>query len=56
MILPPYKDQVDISHFLDNKTSQIDQAIKTVEKSISLLTEYKQSLISNVVTGKVKVF
>lgn len=54
--IPTLEEQQSIADYLDSKTSQIDQTITAVEKSIELLTEYKQSLISHVVTGKVKVF
>lgn len=53
---PTIKEQQAIVDYLDSKTSQIEQTITAVKKSIELLTEYKQSLISHVVTGKVKVF
>lgn len=53
---PTISEQQSIADYLDSKTSQIDQTITAVEKSIELLSEYKQSLISHVVTGKVKVF
>ncbi len=53
---PPEDEQKSIATYLDDKTSQIDQTIQTIQKSIELIKEYKQSLISSVVTGKVKVF
>lgn len=56
IIYPSFGEQEAIVAFLDSKTVQIDKTIEIVKKTIGLLTEYKQSLISNVVTGKVKVF
>jgi type I restriction enzyme S subunit len=56
ILIPSIEEQKAIADYLDSSTSQIDKTIKAVGKSIDLLTEYKQSLISNVVTGKVKVF
>lgn len=53
--LPPLETQQSIASYLDTKTAEIDQTIALVQKSIDLLVEYKQSLISHVVTGKVKV-
>lgn len=53
--LPPLITQQVIASYLDTKTAEIDQTIALVQKSIDLLVEYKQSLISHVVTGKVKV-
>ena len=53
--LPNFEEQQKIVTFLDSETQKIDQTIALIEKSISLLEEYKTSLISNVVTGKVKI-
>lgn len=44
-----------IANFLDEKTSQFDLIISKKEKLIERLEEAKKSLISEVVTGKVKV-
>jgi type I restriction enzyme S subunit len=41
--------------YLDEQTAIIDSTITKEEKRIELLKEYRQSLISEVVTGKVKV-
>lgn len=49
------KDQNKISNFLDRKTSQFDSIISKKEALIEKLEEAKKSLISEVVTGKVKV-
>lgn len=48
-------DQEKIANFLDEKTSQFDSIISKKEKLIERLEEAKKSLISEVVTGKVKV-
>ena len=53
--LPPLSEQEHIVSYLDEKTSQIDKTIDIEKKKIELLKEYRQSLISNVVTGKIKV-
>ena len=52
---PPISEQEHIVSYLDEKTSQIDKTIDIEKKKIELLKEYRQSLISNVVTGKIKV-
>ena len=52
---PPLHEQEQIVEYLDEQTSIIDSTITTEEKRIELLKEYRQSLISEVVTGKVKV-
>ena len=43
------------STYLDTKCSKIDHIIATQKKKIAYLQELKQSLITNVVTGKIKV-
>ena len=48
-------EQQKIADYLDIEAAKIDQTIVLIEKSIELLQEYKTSLISNVVTGKIKV-
>ena len=53
--LPPIEEQAQIVDYLDEQTSKIDTTISKEEKRIALLKEYRQSLISNVVTGKIKV-
>ena len=53
--LPPIKEQQKIVEFLDEETQKIDKTIYKEEKRIELLKEYKQSLISEVVTGKKRV-
>ena len=49
------KEQEKIANFLDEKASQFDLIISKKEKLIERLEEAKKSLISEVVTGKVKV-
>ena len=49
------QEQEKIANFLDEKTSQFDLIISKKEKLIERLEEAKKSLISEVVTGKVKV-
>jgi len=48
-------EQEQIVDYLDNETSKIDKLVDTETKRINLLKEYRQSLISEVVTGKVDV-
>ena len=52
---PPLSEQKQISDYLDRETSKIDRMVDTETKRIELLREYRQSLISNVVTGKIDV-
>ena len=53
--LPPLSEQRIIVDFLDRKTKQIDELIATEQRKIELLQEYRQSLISEAVTGKIDV-
>ena len=48
--LPPLNEQESISSFLDNKTTQIDEAIAIKEQQIALLKERKQIIIQKAVT------
>lgn len=52
---PPLEEQQAIVTYLEEKTALIDKAISVIEKEIELLSEYKTSLISSVVTGKIDV-
>lgn len=55
VILPPLPEQEQIVSYLDHNTGEIDSTISTEKKKIELLKEYRQSLISSVITGKIKV-
>ena len=52
---PDKYEQQQIVTYLDQKTKEIDTSIETEEKKIEHFKEYRQSLISNVVTGKIDV-
>jgi type I restriction enzyme S subunit len=54
-IVPPVPEQEQIVSYLDGKTGEIDSTIDSEKKKIDLLKEYRQSLISSVITGKIKV-
>lgn len=49
------KEQKAILSSIELKTKRIDNTIVKIEKEITLLQEYRTALISEVVTGKVKV-
>ena len=49
------KEQTQIANFLDHKTQQLDKLIFAEQRKIELLKEYRQSLISEAVTGKIDV-
>lgn len=53
--LPSTVEQVAIASYLDHKCATIDTSISNAQHQIELLQEYKQSLITEVVTGKRKI-
>jgi type I restriction enzyme S subunit len=55
VIVPPIEEQEQISDFLERKISQIDGVKIDIKLQIEKLKEYRQSLISEVVTGKIDV-
>ena len=55
IVLPPLDEQREIVAFLDKECGQYANRIAKANHQIDLLKEYKQSLITEVVTGKRKV-
>ena len=53
--IPPTDEQNDIVEHLDRRCGEIDKQIGAVTRQIELLREYKQALITEVVTGKRRV-
>ena len=53
--IPTVKEQLEIMEFLNVKIPMIDTTISNERKKIELLKEYRQSLISEAVTGKIDV-
>jgi type I restriction enzyme S subunit len=53
--IPPIKEQKEIIEHLNEITKEIDELVSMEQNKIELLKEYRQSLISEVVTGKIKV-
>ena len=53
--IPSIENQADVIDNIRNETSPIDIAISRIEKEIEKVKELKQSLIAEVVTGKIKV-
>ena len=54
-IIPPLAEQQTIVAYIDKKVTEIDRLKEANQLQIDRLREYKQRLISDVVTGKVKV-
>jgi len=55
IVLPPKDEQSSIIKYLETQNLRSSEIIKKEKTRIKLLTEYRQSLISSVVTGKVLI-
>ena len=53
--IPPIEEQKAIVEYIQRKNKAIDEMIATLKAEIELLTEYKQRLIADAVTGQIKV-
>ena len=53
--LPPKEEQANIADYLDQETTKIDRLCETVNQTIGCLKEYRTALITQAVTGKIKV-
>ena len=55
LLLPPIPEQKKIINFLSHKKEQIDQLKSKIQTAIDRLEEYRSSLITQAVTGKIDV-
>jgi len=55
ILCPPFNEQTAIVQHIEKELARINAKAEKTKKLIELLQEYKQALISEVVTGKVKV-
>jgi len=55
MPFPPLPEQTAIAHYLDTQTAQIDALSNKIRQTIARLQEYRRTLITQAVTGKIKV-
>ncbi|WP_456092623.1 restriction endonuclease subunit S [Neisseria sp.] len=53
--LPTKEEQDNITDYLDQETAKIDRLCETVNQTIGRLKEYRTALITQAVTGKIKV-
>lgn len=53
--IPSYEEQAAIADYLDQETAKIDRLCDTVNQTIGCLKEYRTALITQAVTGKIKV-
>lgn len=56
MLVPPLSEQEEIVEYIDRKIKPIDASIAKAKREIDLLKELKQSVITEAVTGKIKIF
>ena len=54
-LLPPITEQTAIADYLDQETDKIDRLCETVNQTVGRLKEYRTALITQAVTGKIKV-
>lgn len=54
--IPPLEEQTAIVQYIENKTANINEKINQIKQEIALLKEYRQALIFEAVTGKIRVF
>lgn len=54
VICPPTEEQEKIANFLDDKCTEIDSLVADIQKEISILEEYKMSVVTESVTKGIK--
>ena len=55
LLIPPYKEQLELASYIENKNIEIDVIINKKQNIIQKLDAYKKSLIFECVTGKQKM-
>lgn len=53
--VPPIEEQHAIVSYITERVEKIDSLVEKLSKEIECIKEYKQRLISDVVTGQIKV-
>lgn len=53
--VPSYDEQILIANYLNNEIEKVNDTIEIMQEQILNLEKYKQSLVSNCVTGKIKI-
>ncbi|EAJ1622797.1 hypothetical protein CT510_09155 [Campylobacter upsaliensis] len=53
--LPPLQEQKQIANFLDEKCEKINSAIEKTKRQITLIKEYKNTLINEAVCGRINL-
>ncbi|EFO9299968.1 restriction endonuclease subunit S, partial [Campylobacter upsaliensis] len=52
--LPPLQEQKQIANFLDEKCEKINSAIEKTKRQITLIKEYKNTLLNEAVCGRIR--
>jgi type I restriction enzyme S subunit len=55
LVLPPLEEQTAIVRHIETETTKINDKINLIKQEIELLKEYRQALIFEAVTGKIRV-
>jgi len=55
ILIPPMSVQKSIVAYIDKKTAQVDSLIADINKQIEKIKKYRQIIIHDAVTGKIKV-
>ncbi len=53
--LPPLSEQAKITQFVEMEKAKVSEAVSRIEREIELIQEYRTTLISDAVTGKIDV-
>ncbi|MEI6128125.1 MAG: restriction endonuclease subunit S [Pseudomonadota bacterium] len=55
ILIPKIQEQIDIVLFIEKRKQELDHIINSVVNEIEALNEFKQIIISEAVTGKIKI-
>ena len=55
VLIPPIKEQKQIEEYINAETKTLDIAISKAEREIDLIKEYREAMIAEAVTGKMKL-
>lgn len=52
---PPIEEQRQIVRFIQSKTDELDSTVAKIQKEIKVISDYRESLITNVVLGQTSI-
>jgi type I restriction enzyme S subunit len=53
--VPPFKEQQELVTYIEQTTEELERAVTTMKSEIALIREYRNRLVSDVVTGQLDV-